>query len=100
MFKRCNSEINLQSAIANLQLIKGSKLNMRHMPLHEQKSCPRCGKPFECKAGDIGHCQCVGIALNAQERAFIEVRYDDCLCATCLKDLQNKYTLFKEKFLQ
>ena len=70
------------------------------MPFHEQKSCPRCNKAFECKAGDITNCQCNPIALTVEERAFIETRYNDCLCATCLKDLQNKHTLFKEKFLQ
>ena len=69
------------------------------MPNHEQKSCPRCKRPFECKVGDIGHCQCTGISLSLEERAFIETRYSDCLCTDCLKGLQNKYTLFKEKYL-
>ncbi|HVX51615.1 MAG TPA: cysteine-rich CWC family protein [Chitinophagaceae bacterium] len=69
------------------------------MPNHEQKNCPRCGNPFECKAGDIGHCQCSSIVLTIEEAAFIEGRYSDCLCARCLTDLQNKYVLFKEKYL-
>jgi len=69
------------------------------MPLHEEKSCPRCNKPFECKAGDITQCQCYGIQLSVEERAFVEARYKDCLCADCLLQLKNRYLLFKEKYL-
>jgi hypothetical protein len=69
------------------------------MPQHENKVCPRCESAFECKVGDIGHCQCSGFVLTAEEMAFIETRYNDCLCSRCLLDLQNKYTLFKEKYL-
>ncbi|MCK9402518.1 MAG: cysteine-rich CWC family protein [Chitinophagaceae bacterium] len=69
------------------------------MHKHEQKSCSRCSNIFECKVGDIAHCQCTSVTLSLKETAFIEERYPDCLCAGCLKDLQNKYTLFREKFL-
>jgi len=69
------------------------------MPLHEQKLCSRCEQPFECKAGTISQCLCNAVVLTAEERAFIEERYKDCLCVTCLKDLKNKYVFFKEKFL-
>jgi len=69
------------------------------MPAHEAKICPRCKRPFECKVGDISHCQCSGFVLTGEGMAFIEERYNDCLCANCLKDLQNKSTLFKEKYL-
>lgn len=70
------------------------------MPVHEQKNCPRCNKAFECKVGDITNCQCNGITIPLEERNFIEERYNDCLCAGCLKELQSKYTLFKEQFWQ
>ena len=70
------------------------------MPLHEQKNCPRCTKGFECKVGDICRCDCIGISLTLEEQAFIETRYQDCLCLACLKDLKNKYTLFKEKYFE
>ena len=70
------------------------------MPNHENKTCPRCSRYFECKVGDIGHCQCSGFVLSASEMAFIEERYNDCLCGDCLKELQNKHTLFKEKYLR
>jgi hypothetical protein len=68
------------------------------MPEHEIKKCPRCNKIFECKAGDIAHCQCNSINLNIEERAFIEDRYSDCLCANCLLQLKDRYMLFKEKY--
>jgi hypothetical protein len=68
------------------------------MPLHETKNCPRCHQPFQCKAGDISHCGCAGIVLTTEEQAFIESRYQDCLCLNCLKELKNKYILFKEKY--
>ncbi len=67
------------------------------MPVHEQKYCARCGEIFECKIGDIAHCHCNEIILTSEERFFIENKYEDCLCHVCLKDLKNKYTLFKEK---
>lgn len=69
------------------------------MPQHEQKICPRCQSAFTCKTGDIGNCQCNSISLSEEETAFIEDRYNDCLCITCLHQLKNKYIFFKEKFL-
>ena len=47
------------------------------MPQHEIKTCPRCNQAFECKAGDIYHCQCREISLSDGEMAFLEGRYDD-----------------------
>lgn len=64
---------------------------------HEEKECPRCGNGFECKVGNIGECQCAGVQLSIEERAFIETRYNDCLCISCLKELKNRYVFFKEK---
>ncbi len=66
--------------------------------MHEEKICPRCGTGFECKLGSITECQCYGIALNNEERAFIEVRYNDCLCRNCLLELKSRYIFFKEKY--
>jgi hypothetical protein len=68
------------------------------MCMHEEKLCPRCGNGFECKPGSITECQCYGIALNNEERAFIEDRYDDCLCRSCLVELKSRYIFFKEKY--
>jgi hypothetical protein len=55
---------------------------------HEEKNCPRCGQQFECKVGDIAHCQCFGISFTIEEKAFIEERYEECLCRNCLLGLK------------
>jgi hypothetical protein len=65
---------------------------------HEEKNCPRCGTKFECKPGSITECQCYGITLNDEERAFIEERYNDCLCRSCLLELKSRYVFFNEKY--
>ncbi|MBS1666769.1 MAG: cysteine-rich CWC family protein [Bacteroidetes bacterium] len=65
---------------------------------HETKECPRCSRPFECKVGDVGHCQCNGISLSMEEKAFIEERYNDCLCRECLLELKQRTKLFMEKY--
>lgn len=62
------------------------------------KICPRCNTTFECKTGNITVCQCNGIILSTEERAFIEMRYADCLCAKCLLQLKDRYVFFKEKY--
>jgi len=66
---------------------------------HETKSCPRCKAAFECKAGSIVQCQCFGIELSIEQRAYIDQRYSDCLCRNCLKDLSNELNLFIEKYI-
>jgi nicotinate-nucleotide--dimethylbenzimidazole phosphoribosyltransferase len=63
------------------------------MPQHEIKSCPRCNIVFECKVGSISLCQCSSITLSSEEQAFIDTKYQDCLCVNCLKDIKNKYTM-------
>jgi hypothetical protein len=57
---------------------------------HEEKSCPRCGQQFECKIGDIAHCQCFDISFTIEEKAFIEERYEECLCRNCLLELKKR----------
>ncbi|MBS1656129.1 MAG: cysteine-rich CWC family protein [Bacteroidetes bacterium] len=66
---------------------------------HEIKTCPRCQKKFECKPGNITQCQCYGIFLSAELKAYIEERYRDCLCRDCLTHLQQEVNLFKEKYI-
>jgi hypothetical protein len=65
---------------------------------HEEKSCPRCRQVFECKVGDVHQCQCFGISFNTEEKAFIESRYNDCLCRNCLLELKQRSVLFTEKY--
>lgn len=61
---------------------------------YDSKKCPRCGKDFVCKAGNITQCQCYTVNLSREENLFIKEMYDDCLCRDCLENL--KY-LFKER---
>jgi Cysteine-rich CWC len=53
-------------------------------PQAESKLCPRCQAPFECRVGNIAECQCSGIQLTAEDKAFIASNYTDCLCRDCL----------------
>jgi Cysteine-rich CWC len=66
---------------------------------HEEKLCPRCSIAFECKAGTIMQCQCSTIHLTVEESAFIQAKYEDCLCINCLHELQKKYEHFKTKYI-
>lgn len=69
------------------------------MCVHEIKNCPRCNVAFECKPGSITQCQCYEVILSAGERAYLEQRYNDCLCKNCLLRLKEEFELFKEKFI-
>ncbi len=69
------------------------------MNKHEEKNCPKCNLVFECKAGSIMQCQCSKIQISAEERAYIETKYDECLCINCLIRLQKEFVHFKEKFI-
>ncbi len=66
---------------------------------HEIKSCGRCNAVFECKAGSVTQCQCFGINLSAEQQAYLEQRYTDCLCRKCLLLLNEEFELFKERFI-
>jgi len=67
------------------------------MNKHEVKQCPRCSVDFECKTGSIELCQCQSVSLDEFQSAHISERYDDCLCAACLKELRSEYNLVKFK---
>ena len=69
------------------------------MCMHEQKDCPRCSKGFECKAGSISECQCSGFKMMEELKAYLEQRYNDCLCRNCLDYLSQELNLFKEKYI-
>lgn len=66
---------------------------------HEEKYCPRCKTQFECKVGSILLCQCTTVEISEEERNFIHRRYDDCLCAACMKELKGEYhnQLYRDK---
>ena len=61
------------------------------MPKHEKKQCPRCESEFECKTGSILLCQCSKIEMSAEQLEYTSTKYNDCLCLSCLKDLQAEY---------
>lgn len=67
------------------------------MRKHETIHCGRCNTVFECKPGSINQCQCSAIQLTAEEKVYIETRYEDCLCINCLKALRQEHALFKGK---
>lgn len=65
---------------------------------HEPKTCERCNQSFECKPGDITHCQCFGITMSTEAKEWMASKYTDCICAKCMVALNNPATLFREKF--
>lgn len=69
------------------------------MSQHEVKACPRCGTGFECKSGNITQCQCYTIQLTEEQKAYINQRYEDCLCRSCLQYLSSELNFFREKYI-
>lgn len=66
---------------------------------HAEKSCPRCADFFDCRAANIAACSCTAIVMTDEEREWIRLRYDDCLCTKCLLELKDKTMRFGEQFL-
>jgi len=66
-------------------------LYLYYMSLHESKSCARCQSPFECKVGNIAQCQCSGISLSDEEKTWVAANYVDCLCRSCLLEIQREF---------
>ena len=64
---------------------------------HEEKDCPRCREKFECKTGDITHCQCYAVKLNEAETKFITAKFSDCLCATCMMAMKSEYSILQRE---
>jgi hypothetical protein len=64
----------------------------------EAKNCPRCTKPFHCKAGAVKECQCFGITVYPELRIFLEQHYKNCLCADCLQFLSQFPERLAEKY--
>ncbi|MBO4518661.1 MAG: cysteine-rich CWC family protein [Paludibacteraceae bacterium] len=52
------------------------------------KLCPRCGAEFVCTHDRL--CQCVGIDLTENARAYLRTHYRDCLCRECLLEVSRK----------
>ncbi len=56
----------------------------------KEKNCARCGAPFMCNHGNIAKCQCSTVNLSMKTREYIQMTYTDCLCAKCLKELEQE----------
>ena len=52
-----------------------------------KKVCPRCGALFVCRHDKPEICQCAGIHLNDNARAYLRTHYKDCLCRDCLLEI-------------
>jgi hypothetical protein len=57
------------------------------MEKHEIKVCPRCGAQFQCKANRVERCDCLAVSLSAEALEWLSERYEDCLCVTCLAEI-------------
>ena len=62
------------------------------MPKHEIKKCQHCHKEFKCKVDSVLLCQCQSVQLTQKQSAYIERKYDECLCIYCLKKIKEKTT--------
>ncbi len=54
---------------------------------YEIKRCPRCGRTFECKSGNITQCQCSQVLMPHGLPPWVKELYPDCLCQQCLRVL-------------
>ena len=52
------------------------------------KTCPRCGKTFECVHSI--DCWCVKVKLTDATKAYLKDHYSDCLCKDCLEEINGK----------
>lgn len=52
------------------------------------KTCPRCGKTFECVHSV--DCWCVKVKLTDATKAYLKENYSDCLCKECLEKLNQQ----------
>lgn len=51
------------------------------------KTCPRCGKSFECVHSK--DCWCANVIVNEVAREKLKV-YSDCLCKECLEKIASE----------
>lgn len=62
-----------------------------------KKSCPRCKSVFDCQAKSDQHCFCSDVELSEDTRVFLKKTYYDCLCANCLRELDELVAQAKSK---
>jgi hypothetical protein len=49
----------------------------------KQKTCPRCGKTFECNHGSV--CWCSSYSIDKENIELLKREFEDCLCEDCLR---------------
>ena len=79
--------------MANPQLSSGGfqiRPNFQQQFNNQQmtKTCPRCGKTFECVHSI--DCWCVKVKLTDATKAYLKEHYIDCLCKDCLEQINGK----------
>ncbi|RME94604.1 MAG: hypothetical protein D6772_14360 [Bacteroidetes bacterium] len=60
------------------------------------KKCPRCQAIFKCQAGKIENCACTKVLLTEDTRRYLQQTSYDCLCTTCLMELNELVTLARQ----
>lgn len=66
--------------VETLVLLKGKTM--------AQKTCPKCGKKFECTHD--AHCWCMTLVITPENLKRLKSEYSDCLCEECLKGYSEK----------
>lgn len=65
-----------------------------------EKTCQRCGNSFECRNDDILNCECATVPLSAQARRYMDERYTDCLCTSCLHEISEAFPAPDEAWIR
>lgn len=62
-----------------------------------QKECKRCYSTFDCNTENISSCDCTTIQLSVNTKEYLTKTNYDCLCPTCLGEIES-YTELKKEF--
>jgi len=54
-----------------------------------KKTCQRCQAKFDCTPEAITTCGCSTLQLHPDTHAYLDKTLYDCLCNTCLQELDN-----------
>ena len=73
-----------------------------------EKQCGHCRKEILCNVHDIENCKCSKVNLSPQTRSFLTKTYFDCLCNSCLEEINRKiiraaevsFPVKKEEFIE
>ena len=82
---------NPQLSLGGLQIRPNFLKQLNNQQLNNStmtKTCPRCGKTFECVHSI--DCWCVKVKLTDAAKAYLKEHYSDCLCKECLEEINGK----------